>query len=65
MRNACDCLVQNFLPSRLLFGNTQINIYGTIDTLVVLSGIETWSVIIKEDKTWDIREYGAWENVWT
>jgi hypothetical protein len=45
--NACYCLVQNLLSSRLIPKNLKINIYRTTNLYVVLYGCETWTLILR------------------
>ena len=48
-RNACCHSVQNLLSSSLS-KNLKIKIYRTIIFLVVLSGCETWSLTLREER---------------
>ena len=45
-----QCSVQNLLSSRLLSKNLKIKIYRTIILPVLLYGLETWSLKLREDK---------------
>jgi hypothetical protein len=47
--NACYLSVQNLLSSRLLSKNINIRMYKTIIIPVVLYGIETWSLTLREE----------------
>jgi hypothetical protein len=47
--NACSHLMQNMLPSSLLYNNLRTKIYRTIILLVVLYGYETWSLTLREE----------------
>ena len=48
--NACYYSVQNLLSSSLLFKKLKIKIYRTIILPVVLSGCETWSLTLREER---------------
>jgi hypothetical protein len=47
--NACYHSVQSLLSSRLLSKNLKLRIYKTIILPVVLYGLETWSLTIREE----------------
>ena len=49
-RNACCHSVHNLLSSKLLSKNLKIKIYRTLVFPVVLSGCETWSVTLTEER---------------
>ena len=49
--NASYRSVQNVLSFRLLSLNTNIKIYGNIILSVVLYGFETWSLILREERS--------------
>jgi hypothetical protein len=55
--NVCHYSVQNLMSSSLLSRYTKIKIYRTIIFPVVLYGCETWSFILKEE-----RSSGCFEN---
>jgi hypothetical protein len=48
--NACYYSVQKLLSSRLVSRNLKIKKYRTIMLLVVLSGCETWSLTLREER---------------
>ena len=49
--NACDHAVQNLLSSCLLSKNSKIKLYRTtIILFVILSGCETWSLTMREER---------------
>ena len=48
--NACYRSVQNLLSSKLLSKNLRIKICRTIILPVVLSGCETWSLTLREER---------------
>ena len=48
--NACCHSVQNLSSSRLLSKNLKIKIYRTIILPVVLNGLETWSLTLREER---------------
>jgi hypothetical protein len=51
LENTCYFSVQNLLSSSLLSKNLKIKIYRTISLPVVLCGCETWSLILREERT--------------
>jgi len=54
--NTCYHSVQNPLPSYLLPRNIKIKIYGTLISLVVLCGCETWSHIDRKENRLEVFE---------
>jgi len=50
MGNVCFYSVQNLLSSSLLSKNLKIKIYRTMILPVVLYGLETWSLTLREER---------------
>jgi hypothetical protein len=46
--NACKRLVQNPLSSRLIYIDIKVKMQKTINSLLVVSGCETWSLTLRE-----------------
>ena len=49
--DACCLSVQNLLSSSLLSRNFKIKVYRTIIAPVILYGCETWSLILREERS--------------
>jgi hypothetical protein len=57
--NACYCLAQSLLSSRLLSRNIMLKMYETIILPVVLCGCETWSLTLREQYKQRVFENGV------
>jgi hypothetical protein len=58
--NACYLAGQNLLFSRLLAKNLKLKIYKTIILPVVLYGIETWAVALRQKQRLRVFERRIW-----